>query len=259
MTKICCVCNKKLGLFSTYFGLADGYLCTDCAEKLTLYNLGSLKDIEDFLHVRSTEPIINLAKDFESNQETLWDIKKSILKDDPIQISNYLFDTKAGIIFIDHTLDEHAKIYSFKDFKSIRQHVTKEKVGKKHIVRNMVIGNLVAGNVGKYYAATHSPNKIIYTNLGAIVTFKNGFQYEFKIPTTNALIDSRLGIEEKKQYDDMLSILKSNKIKFRETKRRTHTKNIDPAKEIKELNDLKNQGIITEEEFEAKKRQLLDL
>ncbi|MBN6049996.1 SHOCT domain-containing protein [Lactobacillus helveticus] len=41
--------------------------------------------------------------------------------------------------------------------------------------------------------------------------------------------------------------------------RRKNDKNIDPAKEIKELNDLKNQGIITEKEFEAKKRQLLDL
>ncbi len=73
----------------------------------------------------------------------------------------------------------------------------------------------------------------------------------------NAVKDENSVIFIKKELDQALELKKY--VEDRINKNNNSTNSLDPADQIKKFAELRDQGIITEEEFTSKKKQLLGI
>lgn len=93
--------------------------------------------------------------------------------------------------------------------------------------------------------------EILYQNIVSINTNKNILTYDIFIETLNLKYPISVSLKKGPEFLFLLNkeVEKSKKI----------SKNEDPYKSIESLFELKQKGMITEEEFETKKKQILGL
>ena len=123
------------------------------------------------------------------------------------------------------------------------------------------LGAIVGGFTGKKETTTIT--KDFLDHLGVIISFTDGssFEIEFVNSTvkTSSLI-ARTGIDETNRLTTLLqAILKENETLNVEFSATQSSPDTDPLDEIKKLKELLDIGAITPEEFDAKKKQLLNL
>ncbi len=100
-------------------------------------------------------------------------------------------------------------------------------------------------------------------HLGLIVTLKDGSDFEVvfirKIEQEKA--NSSLARDDIQDFNALVSIVDAIIAKNNQTAKTTPTENTnpDPASEIRKFKKLADDGIITQDEFETKKKQLLGL
>jgi hypothetical protein len=92
---------------------------------------------------------------------------------------------------------------------------------------------------------------ILYHNIITINSNKNPLTYDIFIETINSKFPISISLKKGPEFIELIN-KEVDKIK-------TTTKNEDPYKSIESLFELMGKGIITKEEFETKKKQILGL
>lgn len=194
-------------------------------------------------------------------KEALYQQAVQPFKDDKAQkFGRYYFDPKLEEIFKDTTLlDKNYQTYSFSDIISYTPIEQGHSKTKKHGITRAVVGGVLAGGAGAVVGAVTGGKNFDYIDeLGVSITFKSKETIEL------LMINSQM---EKSMaggyYDDFHHVcgildgaISRNNQDFQ--KSLSHGQ-IDVADEITKFKHLLDDGTITQEEFDAKKKQLLNL
>ena len=97
-------------------------------------------------------------------------------------------------------------------------------------------------------------NRSIPINKISSIDLDKGLMFtSITIHTSNDEIKVRGNYEEHKKFQDTLEEIRNN-----QDTNTTSIQQDDPIEKIKKLSELKNQGIISDDEFEQKKKELMD-
>ncbi|WP_252247202.1 DUF4428 domain-containing protein [Clostridium sp. ZBS4] len=251
----CNICEQKVGL--NRFKIQDGWICKKCFKKCG-FNLNT--PIMQF----NSERIKSIMCNDEKTKEELTRFNTSKSIGSFLQID----ENQCKIKIINSTQGQNAKfqIYNYEDILSCELFEDGINVTKGGLGRALVGGTLV-GDIGAIVGSVTGPKKTskeFVGTLGVKVTVK-----DLTSPTIYIQIISRKTKTSSAVYqngcrfaDDILSTLSiiinknmGNNVKQQETSYKT----LDSATEIKKFKQLLDEGIITSEEFNAKKKQLLGI
>lgn len=225
----CFLCGKDLGLMTARgrWELADGkWICVNCAKK---HGMNSLK-----IKYLTSEDVVNIieGKRTFDNQE---------------QIEN----SDSHIIYsIVGTSGKRLRVYEDKCIIS-----TKAKVG------SFLVGNGSDGEKTIYYSDVigiqfKRPGiQIGYLQLETASGLMNNKQNNFFNENTFTFANSEVSLEKMEEIRDYIA----KKIEVYKTRGNDQMVKFSSADEILKFKKLYDDGVITEEEFEKKKKQLLDL
>ncbi|MFT8610950.1 MAG: DUF4428 domain-containing protein [Liquorilactobacillus nagelii] len=285
MARSCTICGKKISLFSPALILKDGSICKDCFSKIGLtgsfsdnswaqrQNSNELKSLIEKgdsidtkaenatfkLSLKKSKAKVNqeVADERERNNKNYQDILSTFNNDNAQKFDKYLFDSNKQQVLKKRTLlDNEYKLISYSDIVNYTPIQRGEKIHKQHTLTRAVIGNELAGSVGAIVGAVSGGKDFEYVNkLGVIVNVKDNSTFSIYFITTKtkkgALLD--MAFDNFDQICALLDgIIDSNRLNIKIGKD-------DPFEKIKKYKELLDNNIISQEEFEAKKKQLLNL
>lgn len=284
MTKKCAICGKKLGLFDYKFPLKDGFICANDIIKFDFSksdkNAAPTQNACEWFRSHTTNDLIELVKrdnsfkkvsaemDSEKQkkaaeeqakkaayQRTLEDFKQNSLK-----VSHYYIRNSTQQILIAKTFLNDPKIVNFSDIASYEVNQRGHDEHKHHGITRALVGGALAGGVGAIIGATTGGSDKEYTDhLGLIITLKDGSNFE--IPFLR-IKDKTTSLNVKDAYSKMQDVISMIEAGMQATKEKSSNSSQvkdDVPSEIRKYKELADDGIISQEEFEAKKKQLLNL
>ncbi len=237
----CVVCGKELGLLSGKFIISDGVVCNHCLSSAgvsSLHNALSFnrESINNYISARKT-----LVKNFRST--------KSIGTYIHIDENNKAFKIGKNIFAYDNLL-------SFELLED-GQSVTKGGLG------NAVVGGLLFGGVGAIVGGVTGSKKSkgICNSMKLRVSLKNAHKDIMYINfiSVETKTNSFLYKDAQKQAQKCITALETIIDTNQSNRINQGTQSHSVADEILKFKQLLDQGIITQEEFDTKKKQLLDL
>lgn len=204
------------------------------------------------------------------NQELQAEYQKVVApfkNDGAIKAGRYYFDPHREEIFMDTTLlDKTYKIYKFSDIVSFTPIEEGHNETKKHGITRAVVGGVIAGGAGAVVGAvTGGKNYDYIDKLGVIVTFKNNENIQLMLLNANFKKGSFVANNYYKQFHDVCGILdatikkNSQRLQSEQQKQISNEYRISSADEIAKFKKLADNGVITQKEFEAKKKELLGI
>ncbi len=194
-------------------------------------------------------------------------------------IQNYYFDLVENRILEGRkTFNRDYRVIDFKDVLDFQvsqsthnetQTQTQSKTKKKHGITRAVIGGAIAGGagaiVGSITAKSKSKGKSVaisndYTDhLGMVFYLSDGSSFEIRFIRTSTKNDSFVARSAYSQLNDLIAILNAGLQKADEKANNESISNSDSLDQIKKLKELLDMNAITKEEFDQKKKELLDL
>lgn len=293
MAKECSLCGSKIGFFDQNLKFKDKqYICGKCIDKYRFSKKegsyeASWKAIgwsTDHSLKEFKENYIDQGKDF---NDALVDVENKKLADkqekadnkakyqallsdfqkDSYHFSHYYFNQRRHQILVAKTLLSDYKIIDFNEVISYRVNQNGHNETKHHGITRAIVGGALAGGVGAIVGATTGGKQTDYIDhLGLIISLKDGSNFEVvlirKIEQIKSdSLSARSSVEALNKLISLVdSIIAQNKASNADTKtvNNSDTDN-DPADEIRKFKKLADDGIITNEEFEEKKKQLLNL
>lgn len=271
MSKVCCVCGNDLGYFSSKINLKDGYLCSKCLKK------GKISGFPDSAKY-DVAKIVNI----------MTKRKEALTKYRPTKrFGRIEIDTnnKAFTIDDDFFLFENLVSYAFHEYPDNTRLAQKDGKSGGAVIGGVIgglggglIGSAVGAAVGKkvgslfssvcermYISITLKDSPLTDVRL----TFINEKTRVTSSTYTDALMKANEIIDALKIIDDD-NRNEKNSSTFGNVNMQTINNNIVMekeqhidasriAEEIKVYRTLMEQGILTEEEYERKKQQLLSM
>jgi hypothetical protein len=258
----CGVCGREVGTKEKRWTTKDGFLCPDCQKPFGILN-GSKAFVkyssEQLKEMKTNRE--NLNNLLSKNRELYNSFTKTRIIENTLFIDdtkeNWYFDSgKNGIIDINGNIPV-PYVFNFSDVLGVYTALggktikSTSSTRKEKGVRNAIAGSLIAGNTGALLGGMLSKT----TTVTQATEFQNVYvnviidatqePISMPYPNENAAEKVRLvlasmindAIEESPQADSKIST----------------------ADEIRKFKALLEDGIITEDEFIAKKKQLLDL
>ncbi len=225
MSKKCDVCGLKLGLINN-FKIKDGNICSSCIHLSSSY---------------ATESITDMKKYFNINKDRLsLFCETQILKNFSSTIVH--IDDNHHLFYCGNPND--AIVYSFDEIIDCGYDITEsETTSKKGGVTRAIVGAAVAGSVGAIIGASTAKEK---TSTNTKETFYFNVKTYSGIKKVTILFPPK-GFKE--FIEKCISEYSNqNNISINE---------LSISDKIKSILDLKEQGILNEEEYENKKKELL--
>lgn len=289
MADICALCNKKISIFKMRLDFKDGIVGQTCLSKYGLTNfwnfeLGAkecakqhtIAEFKEFIasgtkfsqiqdkYMTSDEKEYAEKKEKKKKDKLKWvNLLKEFKADGAKKYSHYYFDLKKNQILVEGSLTTNWHLIDFKDVLSYQINENGHVEHKHHGVARAVTGGILAGGVGAIVGATTGGKNNDYTDhLGVILNLRDGSNEEVVIHSVGKEKTNSLSAKmDKSELKSLVSIIEAGMSKANERlKSEDEASNVsDPASEIRKYKKLADDGIITQEEFEAKKKQLLNL
>ena len=128
---------------------------------------------------------------------------------------------------------------------------------KKHTVTRAVTGGLIAGGIGAAIGASTGGKQYQYVDkLGVNISFSDGNTLPIPLIITETKKNSFTSNVLYQVFDKLCSLLDSILASNQNVNGDNYSNGINDLKQLKKLAD---DGVITQEEFEAKKKQILGL
>lgn len=277
LSKTCVICGKKIGWFIKT-QLFDGVLCENCASKLGIQD----KFHSDIVTVKTAKKAFNDHKTIdlkklmveqkksrkeakETENANYQKQKQQFLKDGSFKYGKLYLDDKAQKILFDKSLLETFAFYDYSDFTGYKKILIPGTREKHHGIARGITGGIIAGPAGAVVGAvTGGKQYSVVNQLSLELYFKNKDSREIKFLTSSTKTDSFIYRNIYKSFNEVAQkldeVLKSNQKKSPvQSKPNNQPDKLDSADEIRKFKKLADDGIITQDEFEAKKKQLLGL
>lgn len=257
----CELCGKKLGGLAFKYELKEGYLCNDCGLKagyIPLTTISKYKTVED------------VKKDIDEYDDYL--LYKANLLENFVparSINNLLLVDEANKLFgIPQGKKKDPKVFEYKnlidcDYLEDGNSMTGGGLGAA------VAGGLLLGGVGALVGGItgNKKTKVNINKMQVVLTLDNmrepsitidilpgatkkgGFIYNSYFQTVQNLLSAfAIILEDNAKSSDLISDSKGEPVR-----------NDDPTEQLRKYKSLLDDGIITQEEFDSKKKQILGL
>ena len=243
--KECPVCNKELGFFSFKTAISDGLVCMDC---LTKAGITALSNPQSYT--------CNSVKALIDRRITLLESFRPTKK-----IGNYLQVDELNKMFkAGKDIFEYSNLLSFELLED-GQTITKGGLGRA------VVGGILFGGVGAIVGGVTGGKKSkgICNSMKLKITLRNAHIDTVYIPfiTTETKTKSftyKLAQDNAQSCISALEIIADDNDTSKETTNvNVVNMGVSEADEILKFKQLLDAGIITQEEFDAKKKQILGL
>lgn len=246
MAKNCIICNVKLGMFK--HNSKDGYICANCVLKTRLLATSvrhmTKQEIEQAIEQTRLDKIKHI--EFHISRE----VYKCIAIDEAKQLW-YRVPKVGGV----------PRIYDFSDiidFELIENGAITSSGGLGAAITGGLLFGGVGAIVGSNIGSKKHRNKlnelkikIVLNNISDPEIYINLLQ----MPTDSNSMQAKAAYSKAREIISILSIIK----KQNESKINKPEITVSVADEIMKFKNLLDQGIITEEEFNQKKQQLLNI
>lgn len=255
--KTCEACGREIGIMTGKVKLKDGYICTDCYRKLgfsswngnemvqagtmTLTEIQAFSDRkeQELLEIQNFMPTgnVGLLAKFD-------DQKKEMILSEKEHISYKPYH---------YTLFRYDQIVDFEILEN------GSSVASGGLGRAMV-GGLLFGSAGAIVGASTRKQSNVCSDLKVKITVKDYLKPAFYITLINS-DQKKSGLIYKtnmKLAQDLISQLQLIVNSMQASGERQNQTVVSTADEIRKFKELFDDGIITQEEFDAKKKELLD-
>ena len=253
MTKKTCVaCGEKIGAIKFYVKTTDGgYVCNRCYVDSGLSPSGT-SGLAGVIPANSDE-----VKSIVEKNRNAGAIRGEFSPD--LKVSLYAeFDTKNGLFRIPKY--NRNAIFKTEDIVSYEVIEDSDKITKGGVGR-AVAGGFLFGGVGAIVGATTAKQKKVVEHLEVIVNIQDAQKTILPInivitdtPMEIGSMGLNLRLQELKKLVQALDRYANPVEQTPE-----HIQALSPADEIRKYKSLFDDGIITEEEFDAKKKELLNI
>lgn len=250
------------------------YLCRDCMAKykftistVRAHTWASEHTIADF-----KEHYLDKSKDFadiyseieqqiqkEEAEEEQRKQEIAAFKKKSVKYSHYYFNRTERKIYIGKTFLDPDRFVDADEITSYRVNEKGHDKNKHHVFTRAAVGAIIAGPAGAVIAGTTGGKINEYIDhLGLIINLTDGSNFEVSLLNSkNNKADGFLVRHAYSDLNDVIAILDSWKATEKVVED-IQDSNDDPA-EIRKYKQLLDDDIITKEEFDAKKKQLLGL
>lgn len=261
MAKICAGCGKEMGMFNGKVQVKDKeYFCNSCWEKAGFNTWG---DLMDKPQMYTSKDIIEMIKGSKTHDSI---IKDFVVTADICPSAKFNDDTKQMILadhaFVYVTSDpqnkraENYTLFSYDQIVSFELLENGESVASGGIGR-AALGGILFGGVGAVVGASTRSYKSVCEELKIKVTVKDYKDPAFYIPLI--IIGTNKSSSEYKEKMKMAQNILSKLQLITSVSAPEKTETMDKFEEIKKYKNLLDEGIISQEDFENKKKELLNL
>ena len=279
----CALCNKNIyrGNISLQFQ-DSSFICINCISKYKFSKNGlyseplnkaiswadkhTIKDLKEYIDQEKN--FNDISSDMDKLKEEMDEFKKHSIK-----YSHYYISVKQRRILIGKTFLTDPKFVEVDEIVSYQVNEKGHNEHKHHTIARATAGALIAGQAGAVLGGvTGGKDKEFIDYIGLIITLIDGSNFEVKFLRTKTKASSFIAKDAYSELQNLISIIGAWKAQptvvvdqsvtepeeTATVPSQEETPNDIPA-EIRKYNNLADDGIITQEEFAAKKKQLLGL
>jgi len=274
MSKTCAICGNKIGSFSRKIYTTDHkHICMDCFDKVfsntssnnMLYwqTHHSLSDFQKLLNENKHIDLKEYVKQAKSDNKQDFEENRKIFFDHNAQTFEHVrFDSVDKKVMQDKTMLSEFFIAPYSDIIGYTPIERGHSKNKKHGITRAVVGGVIAGGVGSIVGAATGGKQLEYVDqLGVDIELKNNVHISVMFIKQETKQNFIIKTSYNQYYricsllDGILSENSHNTVQKVEASNPKDT----IATQIRDLKELADEGILTEEEFNIKKKQLLGL
>lgn len=262
----CDICKTDLGFFKKKYACKDGYVCDDCFYKSKVDKARSELTISEIKRClfskKRTEERARRNMDFSHTQKS---IKLSNTQKfcPTISFCGLLVDENLHKFTFDNSIYKY-EYYQLVSYNLVES--TSEKTTTNGGVGRAIVGGVIAGGVGAIVGATtaKSQSDVIVNDMYiSIITSPNAVTHTISLIKLSCTKSSAVysdAMYKAQKIIGILDMIKSyQKSMAADIKPQPATAEPTVASQIKQFKELLDIGAITQEEYDAKKEQLLGL
>lgn len=280
MGRNCAVCGDKLDFLDSKIKTKDKkYICENCYKEVfknysvfDLTNWEQAHNFDEFMTLLNDGEVIDLRKEKRNKKDkakvekekmnaNIARTKEKFRNHDALLFDRLSFDPVDKEIMQPKTFTKPFEVIPYSDIVGYTPIERGHSKNKKHGITRAVVGGVLAGGVGSIVGAGTGGKQFEYTDkLGVNIALKDGRFLEALFIKQ----ETKQGMMVKAAYDNFYRICSLLDGIIAENGHETSQKvelanpNDSLAKQIRDLKELVDDEIITEEEFETKKKQLLE-
>lgn len=287
MSKQCLVCGNKIGMWSSPTQIIDGYICKDCInnvskalgfndpltimQNLKISKMTTASILEKLDSIDDSSQTDETQKSETTNENQKQDYISDETPDDEFDSDRAVdvgglsadFTSKIVMTSLSGLFTSNQQLYYFKDITGYKPNIEGHEVKKHHGIARAATGGILFGGAGAIVGAmTGGKHYDVISKISITVFLSNGDTFGATMLSDEKKADSWTVKGAQQQLDQWCNLLdriiNDNQTQpLQQSDGSSHsTSNAD---EIRKYKDLFDDGIITKEEFDKKKAELLNL